>query len=233
MSITLEKPIIELKEVTRTFKVGEIDVEALRGIDVSISEGEFIVILGASGCGKTTLLNQIGGIDLPNQGTVIVNNKDLTKYSDKELTRHRRSTIGWIFQFHNLIPSLTAMENVQLALELMGVNEEAKEKSKKALISVGLEDEIYRFPSQLSGGQQQRVAVARALVKEPKIIVADEPTGNLDRKTGRLIVELMVELCKSQGITFVVVTHDPSLSEVADRVLHMEDGQIINTTSGK
>ena len=185
-----------------------------------------MIILGASGSGKTTLLNQIGGIDQPTNGKVIVDGNDVSDYNDKQMTEHRKNKIGWIFQFHNLIPSLTAVENVQLALEMMGVKKDQRKRSVEALVAVGLENEIDRFPAQLSGGQQQRVAVARALVKKPQIIVADEPTGNLDKKTGKNIVDLMVKLCKEEGITFCVVTHDPTLASVADRLLIMEDGKL-------
>jgi putative ABC transport system ATP-binding protein len=219
-------PIIQTKNIHRTFEVGEILVKALRGVDLEINQGEFVVILGASGSGKTTLLNQIGGIDQPSTGQVIVDGDDVSNYNDKQMTEHRRSRIGWIFQFHNLIPSLTATENVQLALEMMNVKEFQRERSIEALKAVGLDDELDRFPAQLSGGQQQRVAVARALVKKPRIIVADEPTGNLDKKSGKNITDLMVKLCKEEGITFCVVTHDPALSVYADRLLIMEDGKL-------
>lgn len=219
-------PIIQTIDIHRTFEVGEILVKALRGVDLEIDQGDFVVILGASGSGKTTLLNQIGGIDQPSSGQVIVDGNDVSNYNDKQMTEHRRSKIGWIFQFHNLIPSLTATENVQLALEMMDVKEFQRERSIEALKAVGLGEELDRFPAQLSGGQQQRVAVARALVKKPSIIVADEPTGNLDKKSGKSITDLMVKLCKEEGITFCVVTHDPALSVYADRLLIMEDGKL-------
>jgi putative ABC transport system ATP-binding protein len=219
-------PIIQTIDIHRTFEVGEILVEALRGVDLTVNQGDFVVILGASGSGKTTLLNQIGGIDQPSSGQVIVDGEDVSNYNDKQMTEHRRSKIGWIFQFHNLIPSLTATENVQLALEMMNVTELQRERAIEALKAVGLEEELDRFPAQLSGGQQQRVAVARALVKKPTIIVADEPTGNLDKKSGKSITDLMVKLCKEEGITFAVVTHDPALSAYADRLLIMEDGKL-------
>jgi putative ABC transport system ATP-binding protein len=219
-------PIIQTIDIHRTFEVGEILVEALRGVDLTVNQGDFVVILGASGSGKTTLLNQIGGIDQPSSGQVIVDGEDVSNYNDKQMTEHRRSKIGWIFQFHNLIPSLTATENVQLALEMMNVTELQRERAIEALKAVGLENELDRFPAQLSGGQQQRVAVARALVKKPTIIVADEPTGNLDKKSGKSITDLMVKLCKEEGITFAVVTHDPALSAYADRLLIMEDGKL-------
>lgn len=222
-------PLIKTINVHREFQVGEITVKALRGVNLEIDRSEFVIILGASGSGKTTLLNQLGGIDQPTEGQVIINGNDVSNYNDKQMTEHRRSQIGWIFQFHNLIPSLTAVENVQLALEMMGVTENQRERSIEAMVAVGLEGEIDRFPAQLSGGQQQRVAVARALVKKPSIIVADEPTGNLDKKSGKNIVDLMVKLCKDEGITFCVVTHDPALSIVADRLLIMEDGVLYET----
>ena len=213
-----------MTDVKREFQVGEIVVRALRGVDVIINQGEFVVILGPSGSGKTTLLNQLGGIDKPTSGTVKVNGIDITEYSDKKMTEHRRGEIGWIFQFHNLIPSLTSTENVQLALEMMGEKKDQKERAVEALKAVGLEEELDRFPSQLSGGQQQRVAVARALVKRPKIITADEPTGNLDKKTGHAITHLMHKICKDENITFCVVTHDPAMRSIADRLLIMDDG---------
>lgn len=223
------EPLIKTINIKRQFQVGEIEVKALRGVDLEINTGEFAIILGASGSGKTTLLNQLGGIDQPSQGSVIIDGQDVSNFNDKQMTEHRRNRIGWIFQFHNLIPSLTAVENVQLALEMMGITENQRERSVEALIAVGLDAEIDRFPAQLSGGQQQRVAVARALVKKPQIIVADEPTGNLDKKSGKNIVDLMVKLCKEEDITFCVVTHDPTLSSVADRLLIMEDGKLFET----
>lgn len=178
-------------------------------------------------------MNQIGGIDQPTSGKVIVDGEDITKYDDGQMTKHRRNKIGWIFQFHNLIPSLTAAENVQLALEMMGDDENQVEKSYKALESVGLKGMEERFPAQLSGGQQQRVAVARALVKRPTIIVADEPTGNLDRKTGESISNLMLSLNQDEGITFCVVTHDPTMTKIADRTLYMEDGKLFESDKAK
>jgi len=222
-------PIIELDNVKRVFHVGEVEVEALRGVNAEINAGEYVVLLGPSGSGKTTLLNQIGGIDQPTEGTVKISHVDITHFDEEEMTKLRRKTIGWIFQFHNLIPSLSSMENVQLALELMEDKENQVERSIQALEDVGLGEYVDRFPAQLSGGQQQRVAIARALVKQPTIIVADEPTGNLDKETGNVIVDLMLDLCHSKGITFVVVTHDPSMAKVADRVLSMEDGKIVDS----
>lgn len=220
----MSETIIQVREVKRTFKVGEIEVHALRGVNLEIEKGQFVVILGASGSGKTTLLNQLGGIDNPTSGAIIVNGEDITHYNDKQLTEYRRSRVGWIFQFHNLIPSLSATENVMLALEMMGDKKDQRKKSQDALIAVGLGDELDRFPAQLSGGQQQRVAIARALVKHPAIIVGDEITGNLDSTTGKQVVDLMKQICEKENITFIVVTHDPSMKMVADQIFNMKDG---------
>ena len=216
--------LIEIDDVHRTFTMGEVEVHALKGVNLTIRKGEFIVILGPSGSGKTTLLNQIGGIDSPTKGTVIVDGNDISKFSANQLTEHRREVIGWIFQFFNLIPSLTALENVGLALEMSDDMENWEERCVEALTMVGLGDKTDRFPSQLSGGEQQRVAIARALVKKPTIIVADEPTGNLDWKTGQEVAKVMQELNQKEGITFAVVSHDVSISGVAHRVVYMHDG---------
>lgn len=205
---------IEVWNVVRIFEMGETTVYALNGASIVVRKGEFVVILGPSGSGKTTLLNMIGGIDTPTSGDVIIHGERLTDLSLTDLTTYRRNAVGWIFQFYNLIPSLTALENVALALEMAEDTENMEQRSHRALELVGLGDKVYRFPSQLSGGEQQRVAIARALVKNPAIVVADEPTGNLDRSTGEKIVEVMRELNQKAGITFVVVTHDSSLSRV-------------------
>ncbi|MHA1911783.1 MAG: ABC transporter ATP-binding protein [Candidatus Kariarchaeaceae archaeon] len=218
--------LIEVKNVRRIFKMGEVEVQALKGANLTIDEGEFVVILGPSGSGKTTLLNQIGGIDTPTFGEVIVDGKNISEYSTDELTVHRRDTIGWIFQFFNLIPSLTALENVGLALEMAEDMDNWEERSQESLALVGLGDKGDRFPAQLSGGEQQRVAIARALVKKPKIIVADEPTGNLDWKTGLEVAQVMKNLNQKEGITFAVVSHDISISEMANQVFYMHDGLI-------
>ncbi|MHA2497630.1 MAG: ABC transporter ATP-binding protein [Candidatus Hodarchaeales archaeon] len=226
MSLSKSNVLIELKDVHRTFTMGEVEVQALNGANLTIERGEFVVILGPSGSGKTTLLNQIGGIDAPTKGTVIVAGNNISQFNADLLTNHRRNIIGWIFQFFNLIPSLTALENVGLALEMAGDMDNWEERCSEALTLVGLGDKGDRFPSQLSGGEQQRVAIARALVKKPEIIVADEPTGNLDWKTGQEIAKVMQELNEKEGITFAVVSHDISISEVAGRVLYMHDGAV-------
>jgi len=219
---------VEVSDVHREFHIGDISIQALRGINMEVYEGEFVVVLGPSGSGKTTLLNQIGGIDSPTNGHVRVRNEEITKWNSGQLSEYRRNRVGWIFQFFNLIPSLRAWENVGLALEFKGERKELKAVACKMLVAVGLGDKIDRFPSQLSGGEQQRVAIARALVKNPEIIVADEPTGNLDFVTGQKIADLMKELNKKFGGTFIVVSHDLSITEKADRVFHLQDGQIVS-----
>jgi len=219
--------LIELKNVHRSFTMGEEVVRALNGIDLKIKKGEIVVILGPSGSGKTTLLNQIGGIDVPDKGNVIIEGQDLTSLSKKKLTNYRGKKIGWVFQFFNLIPSLTAKENVALGLELSKDFNNMEQRSEELLTKLGLGEHLNRFPSQLSGGQQQRIAFARALVKKPLIIAADEPTGNLDKKTGLEVVNLMRKINEEDNVTFLIVSHDSSLTSVADRVLHIEDGKIL------
>ncbi len=219
---------VEVSNVHREFHIGEIAIKALRGINMKVYEGEFVVVLGPSGSGKTTLLNQIGGIDSPTDGKVRINNEEITDWGSGKLSEYRRNEVGWIFQFFNLIPSLRAWENVALALEFKGVRKELKKTACETLEAVGLGDKTDRFPSQLSGGEQQRVAIARALVKNPKIIVADEPTGNLDFINGQKIADLMKGLNEKFGGTFIVVSHDLSITEKADRVFHLRDGEIVS-----
>ena len=218
--------MIEAKGVTRTFTLGEVQVKALQGIDLDVRKGEFLVILGPSGSGKTTLLNCLGGIDTPTSGSIVVEGKDIGGFKEKKLSGYRRDTVGWIFQFFNLIPSLTAAENVALTLEMARDRKDMMKRAREALDLVGIPDKANMFPSQLSGGEQQRVAIARALVKNPKIVLADEPTGNLDWVTGTKIAKLMRDLNKREGTTFVVVSHDISITGVADRVIHLRDGRI-------
>ncbi len=218
--------IIEVKGVKRTFNLGEVEVQALKGIDLEVKKGEFLVILGPSGSGKTTLLNCLGGIDTPTSGSIVVEGKDIVGFKEGKLSTYRRDTVGWIFQFFNLIPSLTSAENVALTLEMAHDRKDMMKRAREALDLVGIPDKANMFPSQLSGGEQQRVAIARALVKNPKIVLADEPTGNLDWVTGTRIAKLMRDLNKREGTTFVVVSHDISITGVADRVIHLRDGRI-------
>lgn len=223
-----ESVVVRCTNVERTFTLGEdVIVHAIRGIDMEIAEGEFVVVLGPSGSGKTTLLNQIGGIDQPSQGSIEVQGDEISSFSLTNLAQYRREKVGWIFQFFNLIPSLSAWENVGLALELADDTKDTKDRACKILEQVGLGDKVDRFPSQLSGGEQQRVAIARALVKKPTIVVADEPTGNLDWTTGQVIADLMKKMNEEWGLTFVVVSHDISITEHADRVYHLRDGRIV------
>ena len=221
------KYLISAKDIGRTYELGEVKVKALVGLNLNIKQGDFLVILGPSGSGKTTLLNILGGIDTPTVGEVVVEGHDISIYDEKKLSLYRRKTVGWIFQFFNLIPSLTAVENVGLALEMANDRRNIMERSQEALELVGIPEKARMFPSQLSGGEQQRVAIARALVKKPKIVLADEPTGNLDWATGMKIGNLMKELNRKEGITFVVVSHDISITEIADRVIHLMDGEIL------
>jgi len=216
--------IIELKNLSKTYKMGEIEVPVLKNINLSIEKGELIVIFGPSGCGKSTLLNMISGIDLPTEGSILVDGINLSKLSDEKLTKYRREYVGYVFQFYNLIPTLTALENVELVLELL--EDYDKEKAKETLRSVGLGDKTDRFPSQLSGGEQQRVAIARAVVKNPKIVIADEPTGNIDEEMSKEIIHNLKELNEKMGITIVVATHDSSISEIAKRIVKIELGKI-------
>ena len=222
----MSKDFIAARDVGRTYALGEVKVEALKCIDLSVEQGEFIVVLGPSGSGKTTLLNILGGIDTPTEGSITVEGKRISDLNEKNLAAYRRDSVGWIFQFFNLIPSLTAEENVALALEMAGDKKEMMERSRETLELVGIPNKAKMFPSQLSGGEQQRVAIARALVKRPKIVLADEPTGNLDWTTGRKIASLMRSLNRKEGLTFIVVSHDVSITDVADRVIHLRDGMI-------
>ncbi|NPD90313.1 MAG: ABC transporter ATP-binding protein [Asgard group archaeon] len=220
--------MVQTKNLVRSFEFGETEVLALNGVDVDICKGEFACVLGPSGAGKTTLLNMIGGIDYPTKGFVIVDGDNISKYNKNELNDFRRNSVGWVFQFFNIVASLRAWENVGLALEFQGIKDknQIKLRSYDMLKKVGLEGKELRFPSQLSGGEQQRVAIARALVKKPKIIVADEPTGNLDFITGQKIAELIKDLNKQEGTTLIVVSHDISITQFADRVFHLRMGKI-------
>ncbi|MHA1441281.1 MAG: ABC transporter ATP-binding protein [Candidatus Heimdallarchaeota archaeon] len=220
--------VVSTQEVKRIFEFGETEVFALDGVSMDVFKGEFVVVLGPSGAGKTTLLNMIGGIDRPTEGKVLVGGENIADYSLDQLNTYRRNDVGWIFQFFNIVASLRAWENIGLALEFQGgfSKSEIKERAFELLKQVGLEGKEDRFPSQLSGGEQQRVAIARALIKKPKIVVADEPTGNLDYVTGQSIAELMRNLNQQEETTFIVVSHDLSITQFADRVFHLKMGKI-------
>ncbi len=220
--------IVQTSDLKRIFEFGESEIFALNGVKMDVKRGEFVVVLGPSGAGKTTLLNMIGGIDQPTEGQVIVDGEVISDHSLSDLNTYRRKDVGWVFQFFNIVASLRAWENVGLALEFSGghTKAEIKKQSFEILKQVGLEGKEDRFPSQLSGGEQQRVAIARALIKKPKIIVADEPTGNLDYVTGQQIAELMRDLNHQEKTTFIVVSHDLSITQFADRVFHLRMGKI-------
>jgi len=220
--------IVNVQNLKRAFKFGETTIWALNGVNMEIKRGEFAVVLGPSGAGKTTLLNMIGGIDRPTEGKVIVDGEEITQYNNVQLNTYRRLAVGWVFQFFNVVASLRAWENVGLALEFQGIKDqrEIKKRSYEILEKVGLKGKEERFPSQLSGGEQQRVAIARALVKKPKIVCADEPTGNLDYVTGNSVAQLMRKLNEEEKITFIIVTHDLNITQFADRVFHLKMGKI-------
>ncbi len=219
------KPAIKLEKVSRNYQMGKILVPALRDVTFEVMAGEFIVFLGPSGSGKTTLLNLIGGLDSPNSGRIIVNDTDITKLRQSQLTNFRRTQIGFIFQFFNLIPTLTATENVEFAAELVKHHRSAEE----ILHEVGLEERMKHFPSELSGGENQRVAIARALATDPPIFLCDEPTGTLDFETGKRIYKLLRVLNQTKGKVVVVVTHNSAIGAIADRVVRLRDGQIAET----
>ena len=209
--------------MTKQYEVGDAIVYALRDVSLDIQEGQFVVLLGPSGSGKTTLLNMIGGLDVPTRGQIWVGGSEITDMNEASLTLYRRKQVGFIFQFFNLVPSLTAGENVEMVAELTG----NKRNAIPALRSVGLGDRIGHFPAQLSGGEQQRVAIARALAKGPSILLGDEPTGDLDYETGKMILGLMRRINRSENATILLVTHNVAISRMADRVIRMRSGEIV------
>lgn len=214
--------LVEMKDVTRAYASGDHELKALDGVNLSLEEGKFIVVLGPSGAGKSTLLNLLGGLDSPTSGTITVDGRDISKLSGDELAEYRAEKVGFVFQFYNLMQNLTAIENVALSEGEEGMD------AAEALRLVGLENRMNNFPAQLSGGEQQRVAIARAVVKNPKLLLCDEPTGALDSGTGKNIVSLLLSLAKKKDKTIVVVTHNAKLAEVADRVLRLSDGRIVS-----
>ncbi|WP_454743667.1 ABC transporter ATP-binding protein [Cupriavidus necator] len=216
------EPLFRLRNVGKTYDMGEIQVRALAGIDLDLFGGEFVVLLGASGSGKSTLLNILGGLDRPSTGTVVYRDHDLTEADDAGLTRYRREHVGFVFQFYNLIPSLTALENVALVTEIALHPLEPL----RALGMVGLAQRKDHFPAQLSGGEQQRVAIARAVAKRPDILLCDEPTGALDYSTGKMVLEVLERVNRELGAITVVITHNAAISAMADRVVHISSGSI-------
>jgi len=220
--------MISLQNVAKTYRMGGEDIFALRGIDLNILDGEFISIAGPSGSGKSTLLNIIGGLDRATEGEVLVNNNHLNALSDREISGYRNQSIGFIFQMFNLEPSLSALQNVALPLLFSGVGKRKRQKiAKDLLVWVGLSDRIKHKPQELSGGQRQRVAIARALINRPQIILADEPTGNLDSATSQYILEILSGINRQLGVTLLLVTHDPEAAGIANRAYKLQDGQLI------
>ena len=216
---------VEIKDVVKEYKTGEITIKAADGMNFSFEKGEFVVIVGPSGAGKTTVLNILGGMDKLTSGNVIVDGKDISRYSNRELTTYRRHDIGFVFQFYNLVQNLTALENVELAGQICKNPLDAK----KVLESVGLKERMKNFPAQLSGGEQQRVSIARAIAKNHKLLLADEPTGALDYQTGKAILKLLQDTCK-KGMTVVVITHNQAIAPMANRIIKIKNGKVSDMT---
>lgn len=216
--------VLEGRALTKTYRMGEIDVKALRGVDISLYQGEFMVLLGASGSGKSTLLNILGGLDVPTEGTVHYRDEDLTQADERALTQYRRRHVGFVFQFYNLIPSLTARENIALVTDIS----DDPLTPEEALDLVGLTPRMDHFPAQLSGGEQQRVAIARAVAKRPDVLLCDEPTGALDFTTGKLVLEVVERVNRELGTTTAVITHNAPIALMADRVVTIGDGLIVS-----
>lgn len=223
-------PVVQVQKLEKSYRLGRVILQALRGVDLTLHPGQFVAVVGPSGSGKTTLLNIIGTLDKPTSGRVLIDGEDIAQMKDGQLTKLRRHKIGFVFQFHNLIPVLSALENVQLPLLTAGVKSKTGEGRARTLLEhVGLSDRLDHLPDELSGGEQQRVAIARALANRPRIILADEPTGDLDTKTGLGIVQTLHDLAKQEKAAVLVVTHDPVISQKADKLFEMRDGVIIHS----
>ena len=214
--------IVTMKDVTKVYHMGEVEIRAVDGITFSIEKGEFAVVVGPSGAGKTTVLNILGGMDTATSGEVLVDGVDIAKFNHRQLTSYRRDDIGFVFQFYNLIPNLTALENVELALQICKDPLDAEE----VLTEVGLGERLKNFPAQLSGGEQQRVSIARALAKNPKLLLCDEPTGALDYNTGKAILKLLQDTCRKKGMTVILITHNLAIAPMADRVIKIKNGKV-------
>ncbi len=218
----MEKGFVTLEQVTKVYGKGDVQIKAVDGIDFSIEKGEFVIIVGPSGAGKTTVLNILGGMDQASSGHVWVDGQDVAAYSSRQLTMYRREDVGFVFQFYNLVPNLTALENVELALQICKDPLDAGQVLKE----VGLSERLGNFPAQLSGGEQQRVSIARALAKNPKLLLCDEPTGALDYQTGKAILKLLQDMCRQRGMTVIVITHNSALTPMADRVIQIKNGKV-------
>ena len=217
---------IEFNQITKEYKSGETSIKALNEASFEVEKGELAVILGSSGAGKTTALNILGGMDVPTSGQIVVDGNDITKYNKRQLVGYRRTDIGFVFQFYNLVPNLTALENVELAAQVCKDSLDAGETLEK----VGLGERKNNFPAQLSGGEQQRVSIARALAKNPKLLLCDEPTGALDYNTGKQILQLLQDTCRKEGITVLLITHNSALAPMADRLIRFKSGKVIQMT---
>jgi putative ABC transport system ATP-binding protein len=225
----MKDPVIKLENVWKTYQLGKVELTVLKGINLEVSAGDFVAIMGASGSGKSTLMYIIGCLDVPTKGKVFLEGEDVSNLSENQLALIRGGKIGFVFQQFNLLPNLNALENVTLPMIFQGVSEvKRKERAEKLLASVNLENRLYHRPSELSGGERQRIAIARALANDPEIIVADEPTGNLDSATGRLIMEILTKLHQEEKRTIVVVTHDPNIAGYSKQTVRIKDGQIVN-----
>lgn len=218
--------IVEFENVSRVYKTGEHELKALDKVSFTLDEGKFVVILGPSGAGKSTLLNMLGGLDSPTDGSIRVNGKDISSLSEDELADYRAATVGFVFQFYNLIPTLTVYENVALVKDIAA----SALGPKQMLAEVGLEDHAQNFPCELSGGEQQRVSIARALAKNPKILLCDEPTGALDSETGAMVLKLLLSMARNYGKTIVIVTHNQSIAKMADVIIRVKNGKIKSLT---
>lgn len=220
---------VTLKDVKKIYQMGEVEIVAAAGIDFEIRRGEFAVVVGPSGAGKTTVLNILGGMDTATSGEVLVDGEDIAGYTPRQLTAYRRDDIGFVFQFYNLVPNLTALENVELALQICKEPMDAR----KVLEEVGLGERLGNFPAQLSGGEQQRVSIARALAKNPKLLLCDEPTGALDYNTGKAILKLLQDTCRKKGMTVILITHNLAIAPMADRVIHIKNGRVEKIVENK
>ena len=218
----MSEAFVSFRDVSKIYRSGEMEIRAVDDISFEIQKGEFVVIVGPSGAGKTTVLNMLGGMDACSEGTILVDGSEVSRYNARQLTEYRRRDIGFVFQFYNLVQNLTALENVELAAQICPDPLDAQE----VLRDVGLADRMNNFPAQLSGGEQQRVSIARALAKNPKLLLCDEPTGALDDQTGRTILQLLQDTCRQKGVTVIVITHNSALTPMADRVIRIRSGTV-------
>ena len=222
----MSEAFVSFRDVSKIYRSGEVEIRAVDDISFEIQKGEFVVIVGPSGAGKTTVLNMLGGMDACSEGTILVDGSEVSRYNARQLTEYRRRDIGFVFQFYNLVQNLTALENVELAAQICPDPLDAQE----VLRDVGLADRMNNFLAQLSGGEQQRVSIARALAKNPKLLLCDEPTGALDDQTGRTILQLLQDTCREKGVTVIVITHNSALAAMADRVIRINSGRVIDQT---